>query len=321
MPGCSEERTRAWNTAGFNRFCQDYDWRVPSRTVLSPALRAVTVRRRGEHRVEDLVVVEEPLEIRLDGKPLVVTMRTPGNDEELAAGFLHAEGLIADAAGIASLRAVAGDGASGPDGQARIRVTRFAGDRVEITRADSSAGPALTAMDQEREFRATAACGVCGKSSIDELDQEVARVATVAATPDLIDRLEALPGRLRAAQSLFDATGGIHAAGIFSMDGELSCVREDIGRHNAVDKAIGHYVLRDATPLDDHILVVSGRAGFELVQKALAARIPLMVAVGAASSVAVEMASAAGMTLYSFAGRGRGNLHLPPEDQDQEPTP
>ena len=295
---------------------------MPSRAVLSPALKAVTVRRRGEHRVEDLIVVEEPLEIRLDGKPLVVTMRTPGDDEELAAGFLHAEGLITDVAGIASLRAVAGDGASGPDGQARIRVTRFTGDRVEVVRADSPAEPAPTAMDQEREFRATAACGVCGKSSIDELDQEVERVESVEATPALIDRLEALPGRLRAAQSLFDATGGIHAAGIFSMDGALSCVREDIGRHNAVDKVIGHYVLRNEMPLDDRILVVSGRAGFELVQKALAAKIPLMVAVGAASSVAVEMAAVAGMTLYSFAGRGRGNLHPPAEDQDhQEPTP
>ena len=285
------------------------------RAARSPALRAVTVRRRGEHLVEDLIVVEEPLEIRLDGKPLVVTMRTPGDDEELAAGFLHAEGLIADAAGIASLRAVAGDGASGPGGQARIRVTRFAGDRVEVVRADSAAEPALADVDQEREFRATAACGVCGKSSIDELDQEVTRVEPVEATPPLIDRLEALPARLRAAQSLFDATGGIHAAGIFSMDGALSCVREDIGRHNAVDKVIGHYVLCNEMPLDDRILVVSGRAGFELVQKALAARIPLMVAVGAASSVAVEMAAAAGMTLYSFAGRGRGNLHLPAEDQ------
>ena len=279
---------------------------------LSPALKAVTVRRRGE-LLEDLIVVEEPLEIRLDGKPLVVTMRTPGDDEELAAGFLHAEGLIADGAGISSVRAIPGKGTSGGVGTARIRVTQFAGDHVDVVRSGPATEPAPSATDGEREFRATAACGVCGKSSIDELDQEVARVAPVDATPELIDLLESLPARLRATQSLFDATGGIHAAGIFTMEGEPGCVREDIGRHNAVDKAIGHYVLRNETPLADRILVVSGRAGFELVQKALAAHIPLMVSVGAASSVAVEMAAAAGMTLYSFAGRGRGNLHLPAE--------
>ncbi|MCY4508226.1 MAG: formate dehydrogenase accessory sulfurtransferase FdhD, partial [Acidobacteria bacterium] len=121
---------------------------------------------------------------------------------------------------------------------------------------------------------------------------------------------EMLPDRLRAEQTLFHATGGIHAAGIFTLDGELLCVREDIGRHNAVDKAIGHFVLRGALPLRDRILVVSGRAGFELVQKALMAAIPAMVSVGAASSVAVDMATAAGMALYSFAGPGRGNLHV-----------
>ena len=284
---------------------------MPSQAALSPALKAVTVCRRGEIVVQDLIVVEEPLEIRLDGKALVVTMRTPGDDEELAAGFLHAEGLIADGAGIASIRAVAGEGTSSPGDQARIRVTQFAGDRVEVVRADPAAESSPAATNQEREFRATAACGVCGKSSIDELDQEVPCVTPVDVTPALFDRLESLPARLRAAQSLFDATGGIHAAGICTMDGELGCLREDIGRHNAVDKVIGHFVLRNEMPLDDRILVVSGRAGFELVQKALAARIPVMVSVGAASSVAVEMAAAAGMTLYSFAGRGRGNLHLP----------
>ncbi len=283
---------------------------MPPKAALSPALKTVTVRRRREILVDDLIVVEEPLEIRLDGKALVVTMRTPGDDEELAAGFLHAEGLIASGTGIASLRAVAGEGTSSAGDRARIRVTHFAGDRVEIVRAEP-APPSSTAAEEQREFRATAACGVCGKSSIDELDQEVPRVTPVDVTAALFDRLESLPAHLRASQSLFDATGGIHAAGIFTMDGELCSVREDIGRHNAVDKVIGHFVLRDEMPLDDRILVVSGRAGFELVQKALAARIPVMVSVGAASSVAVEMAAAAGMALYSFAGRGRGNLHLP----------
>ena len=304
----------------------------------SPAVRSVTVRRRGERLDQDLVVVEEPLEIRLDGRPLVVTMRTPGQDEELAAGFLYGEGTIAGGHDIASVRAVAGgarptangapevDGtggageSSGDESRAggvlrRIRVASFAGDRVEVTLADgaaeaasgSAAGSLPGEAERERSFAATSACGVCGKESIDDLRADAPAVAPVACAPAL---LEALPDRLRTAQALFDATGGIHAAGIFTLGGELLCVREDIGRHNAVDKVIGHFVLEGGVPLRDRILVVSGRAGFELVQKALAASIPAMVSVGAASSVAVEMATAAGMTLYSFAGRGRGNLHV-----------
>ena len=280
---------------------------MTSEAALSPGLRTVTVRRRGERVDQDIIVVEEPLEIRVDGRPLVVTMRTPGNDEELAAGFLHAEGVLADGAGIASMRTVAGDRtAVASGGAARIKVTSFAGDRVEVVLAGGAA-PESPATEPEREFRATAACGVCGKASMDDLDQDLPPITPVEARAALF---ETLPDRLRAEQALFHATGGIHAAGIFTLDGELLCVREDIGRHNAVDKAIGHFVLRDALPLRDRILVVSGRAGFELVQKALMAAIPAMVSVGAASSVAVDMATAAGMTLYSFAGPGRGNLHV-----------
>ena len=298
---------------------------MTAEAALPPALRPVTVRRRGERTEQDVVVVEEPLEIRVDGRPLVVTMRTPGNDQELAAGFLHAEGMLADGARIASLRTVSGDRAAADGGgAARIRVTDFAGDRVEVTLAGGGAmggapspepavpgaepaAPIAPAPAPGREFRATAACGVCGKASMDELDQELPPVAPVECRPAL---WETLPDRLRAEQTLFHATGGIHAAGLFTLDGELLCVREDIGRHNAVDKAIGHFVLRGAMPLRDRILVVSGRAGFELVQKALMAAVPAMVSVGAASSVAVDMAAAAGMALYSFAGPGRGNLHV-----------
>ena len=310
---------------------------MPRATEHRPAVRTVTVRRRGELLDHDRVAVEEPLEIRLDGRPLVVTMRTPGDDVELAAGFLHAEGMIASGRDMVSLRAAAGDGAAG-GGPTRIRVTRFAGDRVEAVlanrAADSAPVPGPSAADAPgggtpasgsgppepaapvdppdmpgagREFTATAACGVCGKASIDDLEYTLPAISPVEGRPALF---ESLPDRLRAAQTLFEATGGIHAAGIFTLDGELLCVREDIGRHNAVDKVIGHFVLRDEVPLRDRILVVSGRAGFELVQKALKASIPAMVSVGAASSVAVDMATAAGMTLYSFAGRGRGNLHV-----------
>ena len=283
---------------------------MESDAALSPALRSVNVRRRGERLDQDLIVVEEPLEIRLDGKPLVVTMRTPGDDEELAAGFLHAEGMISQGAALASLRAVPGEREATTAGEsARIKVTNFAGDRVEVTLRNQppNRAPTSTTAEPQREFRATAACGVCGKESMEDLDQELPAIAPVACRPALF---ETLPERLRAAQKLFEATGGIHAAGIFDLDGETLCVREDIGRHNAVDKVIGHFVLREELPLRDRILVVSGRAGFELVQKALMAAIPAMVSVGAASSVAVDMATAAGMTLYSFAGRGRGNLHV-----------
>lgn len=270
-------------------------------------VRAVPVRRAG--RIEqDFVVVEAPLEIRLDGRPLVVTMRTPGHDAELAAGFLYAEGLITGKADLASIEAVAGDGPDRGSAGGRIRVTDFAGDRVEAVLAHGARGAGAAAPLPEREFRATAACGVCGKASLDELERDLPPVVPIDCRPEM---LETLPGRLREAQTLFDATGGIHAAGIFTADGDLLCLREDVGRHNAVDKATGCCLLRSEVPLAGRILVVSGRAGFELVQKAIAAAIPAMVSVGAASSVAVEMAAGAGMTLYSFAGRGRGNLHLP----------
>ena len=290
---------------------------VSAQQAVPAGIRAVPVRRAGGRVENDFVVVEEPLEIRVDGRPVVVTMRTPGNDEELVAGFLYAEGIIAGGSDLESLKAVAGERGGDPAGG--TRVAGFAGDRVEVTLA-ASAEAAAAAADADaadpgtgRAFAATAACGVCGKESIDELERlnrDLPAVAPAAAAAVPVEQLEALPGRLRGAQALFDATGGIHAAGIFTAGGERLCVREDVGRHNAVDKVIGHFVLRGAVPLRDHILVVSGRAGYELVQKALRAAIPAMVSVGAASSQAVEMAAGAGMRLYSFAGRGRGNLHV-----------
>ena len=278
--------------------------------VLSPSVRSVTVRRRGRELDQDLVVVEEPLEIRFDGTPLVVTMRTPGSDEELAAGFLHAEGMIARGDEVETIRRIPGTNTGG----SQLKVTNFAGDRIEITRKGES--PATTPALTERRFRATAACGVCGKDSIDALEQLLPSITNVKCPSEL---LEALPTRLKEAQELFASTGGIHAAGIFSLTGDLLCLREDIGRHNAVDKVIGHFVLNNKVPLHNRILVVSGRAGFELVQKALKASIPIMVSVGAASSVAIEMATNSGMTLYSFAGHGRGNLHIA-EPSDRTPS-
>ena len=266
-------------------------------------IRAVPVRRNNGKINKDYVVIEEPLEIQLNGKPVVVTMRTPGHDKELAAGFLYGEQLITGEH-ISNIRSVAG--ARVPD--TTIKVTHFSGDRVEVTTETPSS--TNTTQPADRTFRATASCGVCGKESVDQLDNLTDSLPAIIPVATEIDLLESLPESLRGAQELFEITGGIHAAGIFSMQGKLLCLREDIGRHNAVDKVIGHYVLKNAAPLHDRILVVSGRAGFELVQKALNAAIPVMVSVGAASSVAVEMATAAGMTLYTFAGRGSGNLHV-----------
>jgi FdhD protein len=264
-------------------------------------LQSVSVRRRGDCLEHDFVVIEDPLEIRVSGKPLVVTMRTPGHDTDLAAGFLFGENVINRGSDIASVEAQTGS----PQQNTQIRVAKFSGDSINVSVREN-----LNQTDIEhaqREYRATAACGVCGKTEIKDLDSKLPKL-----TPTEIDTtlLETLPDILRQSQTLFEASGGIHAAGIFDQAGSLLCIREDIGRHNAVDKAIGHFVRMQTMPLTQHILVVSGRAGFELVQKALKASIPVMVSVGAASSLAVQMATDAGMALYSFAGRGRGNLHV-----------
>ena len=271
--------------------------------ISDPGVRAVSVRRKNGEVASDLVAVEAPLEIRVGGRPLVITMRTPGHDEELAAGFLYAEGVVTSGEQIESIQTETATGVPDPAELAAGKVG--SGDRVLV---ELRGAPDVEAVERaQRDFRATAACGVCGKESLEDLDQALPTIARVECATDLLDRL---PERIRPHQTLFKATGGIHAAGLFTLDGELLSVREDIGRHNAVDKVIGGAVLKGATPLADRILVVSGRAGFELVQKALKAAIPVMVSVGAASSLAVDMASAAGMTLYSFVGPGRGNLHL-----------
>jgi FdhD protein len=269
----------------------------------SRSLRPVWVRRRDGERVSDMVAVEAPLEIRVGGQPLVITMRTPGHDEELAAGFLFAEGVVTSADQIVSILGEVGSDASTREELAAGKIG--SGDRVLVElRGTPDAGAVQRA---QRDFRATAACGVCGKESLDDLDQTLPSITSLDVSTELLGQL---PDRMRPHQTLFDATGGIHAAGLFTLDGEVQCVREDIGRHNAVDKVIGRAMLDGAPSLGDRILVVSGRAGFELVQKALKAAIPVMVSVGAASSLAVDMATAAGMTLYSFVGPGRGNLHL-----------
>ncbi|WP_030167670.1 formate dehydrogenase accessory sulfurtransferase FdhD [Spirillospora albida] len=249
-------------------------------TVRRPVLRLSTTGARG--RRPDTLAVEEPLEIRVAGAPLTITMRTPGHDFDLAAGFLAAEGIIGGAGDLASMRFCAGT--------------------EEQNTLDVALAPGVPLPDASltRAFTTTSACGVCGKSSIEAL--RVTRPHDIAAdrvrlTPAT---LAALPDRLRAAQRAFDRTGGLHAAGLFDAGGALRALREDVGRHNAVDKVIGWALRRGPLPLAGHVLMVSGRASFELTQKAARAGIPVLAAVSAPSSLAVELAEDAGMTLVGF---------------------
>jgi FdhD protein len=259
---------------------------------MSDGTRDVHVRRFQEGSDEplrDAVAREEPLEIRLGGAPLAVLMRTPGHDRELALGFLVTERVVASAAEVESVRHCA----QGPDPEAAqnvIQVVLAPGVRVD-----------LDAL--RRNLYASSSCGVCGKATIEN--------ALAAAAPlDDACRFDAdffypLPARLAAAQALFARTGGLHAAGLFDPRGELLVAREDVGRHNAVDKVVGWELARGRLPLAGHALLVSGRVSYEIAQKALAARIPVVAAVSAPSSLAVDLAERSGMTLVGFL-RGRG---------------
>jgi FdhD protein len=245
-------------------------------------------------QAEDQVVVEEPLEIRIDGVPLLVVMRTPGHDLELAAGLLSAEGIVRTVDDIATL-AHCRDGID-PE-LANVVNVRLSDARRAETEAD------LARRRAERATVSSASCGVCGKRSIESLES----TAPPFARPPRIDPalIQRLPAKMRAAQELFDATGGLHAAAIFDRRGELCVLREDVGRHSAVDKCVGHLLLTERAPIEDAILMVSGRASFEIVQKALVARIPTLAAVSAPSSLAVELARASRMGLLGFV-RGAG---------------
>ncbi|MET0736393.1 MAG: formate dehydrogenase accessory sulfurtransferase FdhD [Microbacterium sp.] len=244
----------------------------------------------GETRRADTLAVEEPLEIRVGGEPLVVTMRTPGHDVELAAGFLVSEGVIGRGDEFRSAIHCGGPGTGGSDGNT-----------YNILDVSLAPGVALPSPDLARNFYTTSSCGLCGKASIDAVET-VSRydVARDAATLDAA-RLVGFPDALRAAQDVFDKTGGLHAAALFdAATGELLVVREDVGRHNAVDKVVGWAVLHDRLPLAGTVLQVSGRASFELAQKAVMAGIPILAAVSAPSSLAIDLAAASGLTLVGF---------------------
>jgi FdhD protein len=240
-------------------------------------------------QTDDVLAVEEPLEIRLGDRSLSITMRTPGNDFELAAGFLHSEGLIGNAGQIISM-----DHPDDASGQVVV---------VELK------GEPRARVQPQRNFVMTSACGVCGKASLADLEVNACPVLPpddIRLSPQTLHRLT---DALRRAQSVFDSTGGLHAAARFSLEGDLECLREDIGRHNAVDKLVGTALLGGRMPMSESLLLVSGRASFELVQKALVAGIPVMAAVGAPSSLAVATAERSGMTLIGFLRNGRFNVY------------
>jgi FdhD protein len=231
----------------------------------------------------DRVAVEEPLEIRIGGEVVAVTMRTPGHDEELALGFCLSEGLRPSSARL-------------PDD--------LAANTVDVD------APGFDPERLRRSFYTSSSCGVCGKGALEAVAVEAPRVESQLHVP--LALVSSLPDTLREAQAAFEATGGLHATGLFSSSGELLCVREDVGRHNALDKVIGWAFREERLPLGEHVLCVSGRLSFELVQKAAVAGCPVLVAVGAPSSLAVELAADRGITLCGFVRGGTANVYTEP---------
>ena len=247
------------------------------------ATTKVEVVRVPVGEATDVVAVEEPLEIRIGGRPVAVTMRTPGHDEELALGFALSEGLRPAAARV-------------PDD--------LAANTIELD------APGFDPDRLARSFYTSSSCGVCGKGALEAVAVEAPRVESDLHVHAGV--LAMLPDRLRDAQPAFDATGGIHATGLFDGDGTLLCLREDVGRHNAMDKVVGWAFAEGRLPFADGVLCVSGRLSFELVQKAAVAGCPLLVAVGAPSSLAVELAADRGVTLCGFVRGGRMNVYTEP---------
>jgi len=262
----------------------------------SVELTQVSEWEDGKRRnVEDYLAAEEPLEIRVGGRPLTVTMRTPGHDCELAAGFLRTEGLIDAREQVLALRQ--------DDGESGAR-----GNRVEV----ELEGGIFDPEPMQRNFFSASSCGICGKASIEAIRVRGLRAPNPEFKIDP-DVLCGLPGRLREEQEAFGRTGGLHAAAIFDVAGKLIQVREDIGRHNAVDKIVGWALLAGLLPLSSHVLMVSGRGGFEIVQKALAAGVPLVASVSAPSSLAVKLARELNLTLVGFLRGRRFVVYAGPE--------
>ena len=266
----------------------DEDSRAPAsetRRAAERSLHFTQVVEWNDGRLQahdDSLAAEEPLEIRIDGHPITVTMRTPGNDAELTAGFLLTEGIVEEVGQIVSLDPYVTSAAGKSNG-------------IEVRLRDCAFEPA----ELQRNFFAASSCGLCGKASIEAIRQRDLRAPNPGFRYDA-DLLCTLPDKLLAAQTVFSHTGGLHAAALFDTAGNLVVLREDIGRHNAVDKIIGWALLEKKLPLSNHILMVSGRGGFELAQKAIAAGIAAMASVSAPSSLAVKLARELGLTLIGF---------------------
>jgi FdhD protein len=267
-----------------------------------PGVRAVVISRWGipaPVEEEDRVAIEEPLEVRINGTSFAVVMRTPGADRDLAAGFLLAEDVIRSADEIAAIEYCDDANAEGRDNTINVTVTGDAIARLS------------TRLDERRQVMMTASCGMCGRRTIESLQSRVATVrGDWAVSADVI---RSLPDCLRASQAGFESTGGLHAGGLFDQRGVLLLSAEDVGRHNAVDKIAGRTLLAGKHPLDSCILLVSGRLSFELVQKALLAGIPVVAAVSAPSSLAINLAEQAKITLCGFVRGSRFNIYSHPQ--------
>ena len=269
---------------------------------MTEALRSVdVVRVRGRARAmeSDRAATEEPLEVRLHDHPFAVIMRTPGADRELAAGFLLAERVIAGADDLGNIAHCTDPGA-----EHRENI-------VNVTLANGSAETIGRLLADRRQVTTNSSCGMCGRRTIESLAADVTPIRATWTVP--ASTIAALPERLRARQAVFDETGGLHAAGLFARDGGLVDVAEDVGRHNAVDKIVGRMLMREALPLSNHLLCVSGRTSFEIVQKAIFAGIPIVAAVSAPSSLAIELAQEYGVTLVGFIRGDSFNIYAHPE--------
>jgi FdhD protein len=259
------------------------------------------VRVHGSERAPqvDRAATEEPLEIRLHGRPFAVVMRTPGADLELAAGFLLAEGVLDGYDALGAIEHCMDPGAEHPENIVNVRLAKLPGDGLDAVLSD------------RRLVTTNASCGLCGRRTIESLASKAPaiRSAWTIAASDVVQ----LPDRLRASQAVFAETGGLHAAGLFAPPGRLIESAEDVGRHNAVDKIIGRMLMREELPLSDYVLCVSGRASFEIVQKALVAGVPIVAAVSAPSTLAIDLAREYGVTLVGFARAGSFNIYSRPE--------
>ena len=272
--------------------------RNPALSNTEPAVQASVqkvVGQDGRGNVDlDWIASEAPLEVRIDGKPVTVLMRTPGNDEELVRGFLFNEGVVTSAKDLVSV---------GPVHESPEDV---GGSVINVRLAATHEHPTL-----DRAFYSNASCGVCGKKTIESLEVKGAIAASRLRVQASV--LSSLPDRLRDSQTTFARTGGVHASGLFTPDGQLVALREDVGRHNALDKIIGWALAEGRLPLSNHVLLVSGRVSYEIVQKAVMGGIPFIAAVGAPSSLAVDLAERFELTLVGFLKADRMNLYAHPE--------